>query len=524
MKISLFAISAFLLATTQAATVTFNVISPDSKSVAVEVNGKRTELKAPKSNVPYYSGSVDVGSATSYKYVADNKGESFNRNISSGTEKTFNEFYGRPITYNNLPALPRPLDNDKQWTRADSDPRIFDINYIPTVFVNGDQKEMDNLVHNLKKDKYPVELTLIGKDYVETYNNVTWFIYGAGKKKNPAKQSWGWNMSPGDYIDHRDQFKARHMEEDPTQMREKLYADCLRAMGTYANEANMLRIFINGEGFGTFNLLDNTQTYSYIRSMFYGGNPPSKMGPLYDGSTGAGFQYIEDPYDYGSFQPVDGSPEGSEAIYPLAKAFNQTNVKDDKSIAAFNETFDIDQYMRFMVMEYLTGSWDAYWMMQTNDGAYKDYANNNTWYYLGQDYDATFGINMAEDVMNLSYTQYPPKYTGAVLINGFLQNDKLHDTFQNYLIDTVKTLFNNNTLGKHITAYHDFLAPDLKWDRSIKQESDGTNFGWAYNQTYINMFEGVDAPNKNGGGAEYGLTEWIYKKSNIVAKEFNFKI
>jgi hypothetical protein len=38
------------------------------------------------------------------------------------------------------------------------------------------------------------------------------------------------------------------------------------------------------------------------------------------------------------------------------------------------------------------------------------------------------------------------------------------------------------------------------------------------------MFEGVDAPNKNGGGAEYGLTEWIYKKSNIVAKEFNFKI
>jgi hypothetical protein len=128
--------------------------------------------------------------------------------------------------------------------------------------------------------------------------------------------------------------------------------------------------------------------------MFYGGNPPSKMGPLYDGSTGAGFQYIEDPYDYGSFQPVDGSPEGSEAIYPLAKAFNQTNVKDDKSIAAFNEMFDIDQYMRFMVMEYLTGSWDAYWMMQTNDGAYKDYANNNTWYYLGQDYDATFGVNL----------------------------------------------------------------------------------------------------------------------------------
>jgi hypothetical protein len=35
------------------------------------------------------------------------------------------------------------------------------------------------------------------------------------------------------------------------------------------------------------------------------------------------------------------------------------------------------------VMEYLTGSWDAYWMMQSNDGAYQDPVSKK-WYYLPQ--------------------------------------------------------------------------------------------------------------------------------------------
>lgn len=66
------------------------------------------------------------------------------------------------------------------------------------------------------------------------------------------------------------------MEEDPTQMRENLYADILAALGTYGNKANMIRFFINGEGFGTFNLLDDITMYSYIRSMFHNDHPPSK--------------------------------------------------------------------------------------------------------------------------------------------------------------------------------------------------------------------------------------------------------
>ncbi|RCH86308.1 hypothetical protein CU098_007082 [Rhizopus stolonifer] len=523
MKFSLFAVSAGLLSLAQAATVEFKIVAPGAKSVQVSVNGQLTQLNAPYANVPFYNGTAEIGASTSYNYVVDGNAETFTRSLSSNITATFNDFFDRPITVANIPAFPRPLDNGKQWNRADQNPDLFDSNYMPTIFAHGDQSSLDNLVENVPKENVTVDLTFVGRDYVQQFTNVSLGISGAGKKHNPAKQSWRMYLSEGDYINNRNIFKIRHMEEDPTQMREKLYADVLRAMGTYANQANMVRFFINGEGFGTFNMLEDVDRYSYIRANFYAGNPPAQMGPVYDGGTGASFKYSENMDDYAAFEATKGSPETYEAIAPLAKAFHDTDVKDNNAIQEFEKMFDIDQFLRFMVMEYLTGSWDAYWMMQSNDGAYKDYANNNTWYYLGQDYDATFGVNLAEDVMNLSYKDYPAKYPDAVLINGFLQNDDLRTRFETYLVDTVKSLFNNNTLGNHIMAYREYIAPDLKWDRSIKQRSPGMVFGWSYEQTYDGLFTEVVAPGAESGAA-YGLTQWIAMKAAVVAKEFNFTL
>ncbi|OBZ90620.1 Inner spore coat protein H [Choanephora cucurbitarum] len=524
MKFSLFAASACLLSAVQAATVEFKIVAPGAKSVQVNVNGQATALNAPYPNVPFYNGTVEVGASNSYNYIVDGKQEGFARSLPANILATNNDFYNRPITIASVPALPRPLDNGKQWTKADKNPDLFDTNFIPTVFVNGDESQINNLVETVPKDKVTVELTFIGRDYVQQFRNVSLGISGAGKKHNPAKQSWRWYLSEGDFINNRNIFKIRHMEEDPTQMREKLYADVLRAMGTYANQANMVRFYMNGEGYGTFNMLEDVDRYSYIRATFYGGNPPAQMGPVYDGGSGASFKYSEDTDGYSSFEPTKGSPEGYEAIAPLAEAFSKLNLQDNNAIQEFEKMFDVDQFLRFMVMEYLTGSWDAYWMMQTNDGAYKDYADNNKWYYLGQDYDATFGVNLAEDVMNLSYKDYIEKNPEAVLINGFLQNNDLRSRFESYLVDTVKTLFNNNTLGNHIMTYREFIAPDLEWDRSIKQRSPGMVFNWSYEQTYENLFHGVDSPTDGIGGAAYGLTEWIAKKAAVVAKEFNFTL
>ncbi|KAI9299504.1 spore coat protein coth, partial [Cunninghamella echinulata] len=349
-------------------------------------------------------------------------------------------------------------------------------------------------------------------------------LHTPGKSKNPAKQSWKWELPSGSVLNGRTFFKIRHMEEDPTQLREKLYADILRAMGTYGNEANMIRFFINGEGMGTFNMLDDIPNYSYIRAMFYqGGNLPSNLGGLFDGTSGVTFE--DTSSNYNNFVPAPGSSNDQALLKKVCKDLAALSPKNDDAVTKFSNELDVDQFLRFMVMEYLAADWDGYWQEQTNIGVYEDLDNNKV-YFLGQDFDATFGVNIAQgrEFVTWSYKDYPKKFPKGILMNTLLQNDNIKSTFENYLTTTVTSLFNNNTLTRHILAYHDFILPDLEWDRSIKQQSPGINYGWTYSQVTENLWHRVSAPNHNGGGADWGLIEWINARSQTVAKEFGLAI
>ncbi|KAG1454123.1 hypothetical protein G6F56_007399 [Rhizopus delemar] len=532
MKLSLTLISgSFLVAIAHAATLQFNVIAPNATDVKVSVNGQQVALTASNPNVPYFTGSAEVGSSTTYKYIAGSSEESFDRSLDGITNSTLNDFYNRQVTYANLPQLPWPIAEDPQWTRSGKKPEIFDDNYIPSVFFHGEDADVDNLVKNVPKKKVKGTLTFIGSNYVHTFENVKFGIHGAGKKHNNAKQSWKWTLDGTDTMGNRNHFKLRHMEEDPTQIRERLYADILHAMGTYANEATMVRLFLNGQGFGTFNMLDDITKPSFVNAMFYDGKPPATLGPLYDGSSGADFQYHPNDLDgYSSWQPSkkNANNVGYEAFDPLCKAWNETDYTDNTAIANFEKMFDTEHFLRFMVIEYLTAHWDGYWMGQTNDGAYRDPTENDKWYFIDQDFDATFGVNLAEpeqkDFINIPYKDFPSRYPTAVMANGLLKNPDKQAKFEKYLTETVRVLFNNVTLTNRVTALHSFLAPDLEWDRSLTQQSPGTNFGWTYEQTSQNLWQGVDAPNANGGGAAWGLVEYIAAKSQAMAKQFNISI
>ncbi|KAF7727368.1 hypothetical protein EC973_007611 [Apophysomyces ossiformis] len=531
MRLSLTVVAfSLLVACSNAAQIDFRVVAPGATNVEVSVNGQTTKLAASDPSVPYFTGKAEAADGAHYKYIVNGQPEGFERALEKGRASTRNDFHNRPVTYANIPKLPWPI-KDNMWQRSDGDVMSFDDNYIPTIFMNGDAAELDNLVKNVPATTHKVKFTFIGPDEVKVFNDVSFGIHGAGKKHNNAKQSWKWELPEGQYLDNRNYFKIRHMEEDPTQMREKLYADILRAMGTYGNRANMVRLFINGQGFGTFNMLDDVSQYSYIRSMFYGGKPPQQMGPLYDGATGASFQYFENG-DYSSFKPNPKSPKDYSALGPLCEAFNKTNTKDDAAVNAFGKKFDIDQFLRFMVMEYLAGHWDGYWMFQSNDGAYED-PTNNMWYFIDQDYDGTFGINLNEpegkEFAKVSYKQFPQRYPNSVMINRLLENDKIKATFESYLKSTVAELFNNVTLTNRVLAYHDFILPDLQWDRSIKQQSPGIDFQWKFEQVTQNLWQAVDPPNMaanngEGAGASWGLVEWIVARSQAVAQEFNIKI
>ncbi|ORX60515.1 hypothetical protein DM01DRAFT_1397602 [Hesseltinella vesiculosa] len=504
----------------------FKVIAPSAKgpdSVMVSVEGRTFRLNIQDPDVPYFTGDVNFsGNILTYKasvYIVDGKAEAFERDMIG--DSTRNDFFNRPITYADIPKLPTVI-GDNDWDRAIPPGPIWDTNYIPTVFINGDSDEMENLITGLSKDIYFVKLTMIDADDVHTFQNAEFQLHKPGKTHNNAKQSWKWKLPEGQQLNGRDFFKIRHMEEDPTQIREKLYADILRAMGTPANQANMIRFFINGEGMGTFNMLDDIPNYSYIEANFYGGSA-ARMGPLFDGASGASFRLTADSIE--AFLPAPESSDNKDLLRELGSALSLFDPRNENDIAELDKHFNIDQFLRYMVMEYLTAHWDGYWQEQTNVGAYEDVDNQKV-YFLAQDFDATFGINInrPREFLSVPYTDYPDLFPGGFLINSFLTNDRLRATFEEYLVKTVTTLFNPDVLGAHVLAYHDFILPDLKWDRRIVQRSPGINYDWSFEHCTENLYSGVEGNNPtHGGGADWGLLEYIEAKSKVVARQFRLR-
>lgn len=46
---------------------------------------------------------------------------------------------------------------------------MFDTNYIPTIFMNGDPTEMNNLIKNVPADLYSTKFTFVGPEEVLVY-------------------------------------------------------------------------------------------------------------------------------------------------------------------------------------------------------------------------------------------------------------------------------------------------------------------------------------------------------------------
>lgn len=66
--------------------------------------------------------------------------------------------------YNTHHAAKQP-----QWTRGGDEPPMFDTNYIPTIFMNGDPTEMNNLIKNVPANLYSTKFTFVGPEEVLVY-------------------------------------------------------------------------------------------------------------------------------------------------------------------------------------------------------------------------------------------------------------------------------------------------------------------------------------------------------------------
>eukprot|EP00833_Pecoramyces_ruminatium_P002194 jgi/Orpsp1_1/1176226/evm.model.c7180000056867.1 len=527
-----------LISLTSARKVKFSVVSIGSNKVKVAIGNNKYKLSKINSYTPVYQAVIDIENTTvSYKYIADGVSESFTRTLSKGLTTTYNEFYGRKYTIKSIPQLP----TIGTWTKSIGKGELFDDSYIPTVHITA----KDEIIFTSKK---PIvtnfdNIVFVLKDNIYSFNNTSAVGKNYNWRKNQFKVLLGNNGIQGRYV-----FKFRDNNEDPTFMRQDLYGDIMNAIGCPTIQSVKTRVYINNKPVGYYILQEEAGSTSFVRSAFHGDNngnllikKTKKLGYVQDASTGADFYYTGNSFK--SFKKIDTGNGDNSRIKELAKAFEKLNINNDNEIKKFEKNwFDIDTFLKAIAMQYLTASYDSYWFFSSNFALYDNPTESKNgcykFYFICQDWDATFGVNANpiyfqnhEDFIKRSYKDYVNKSWNSgdiyeskqrYAIDKLLSNSTIKARFESILKNIVSKIFNPVVISKRLDALVERHREEVLWNYDVIKNKPISKRSQKYYWTIEDFDDNINEP--VGNGSSYGIKQYIYLRAKAIKEEFGINV
>lgn len=247
----------------------------------------------------------------------------------------------------------------------------------------------------------------------------------------------------------RRQFKLRADSIEPSYMRTKLISDIHNRLGIPSLSANYCTLYINDEYMGLY-IFTDAYKETWIEYV-YGEKDTTQL-------------YKCDMCDLSIYYRMAVTNENKD-ITDTTEIDKFLNDMTKATRAADVESFfDVEQFTKEMVIDFLTSSWDHL----VNFHNYYLYKNpqTNKWIYLSYDFDFDMGYNNfdVDDVtmVSLNNINYP-----NVVKNLILNDDRL---FRKTLMDIVTNAFNPGLLFPRIDELKAFIEPYVKLDKTPNAE------------------------------------------------------
>ncbi|KAI7850225.1 coth protein-domain-containing protein [Circinella umbellata] len=504
----------------------------ESQGVGVSVEGQIHALEATQYR-NLYQGKAPFTS-NPYQYVLtsnsgnnQNQPESTQRQLKEGATSTGNEFFNRSRTVYDVPSLPQAYHPIY--------PPLFTgmnvSNEIATIILNANMSGVNAYMNNPKGDFGYIEaydMTYISSNQIYTYQGAGIKTSGQSTKEF-SKQSFkikldkfNKNATEKPLLFGRSVVKLRAEPTDMTMTREKLLLDCLAAAGVATVSGSWTRLFINGEPFGLYLMIDDASTH-FIDNVLHGGNYSySYTGPTYKGNAlsdteEANLAYLgEDPSLYSKFI-YDPKDEGELKL-------NKTNemgplIGLTKRLASKNEKLDsiVDpkHTLIHMAFNFLTGSWDGFWYQASNYYINQD-TQSNQWTLITYDFDETFGNGAEKELMSVPYAQFKKSANVTrplqdALIQGYPAE------FEQILTTVVKRFFKPSVIQPILEAWKSMLLEDITWDRSSTLKGHSPTVNQTEGFTAQDFVVNMNSTQKD----TIGILEWITGRSAAVCQQLN---
>ncbi|ORZ24589.1 coth protein-domain-containing protein [Absidia repens] len=526
-------------AAVNAADVQYAVIAFPSNGggVAVSVDGKNHALTADSQVPNLFKGSAPSGG---YQYVLtngqNNTPESPKRKLADGASSTGNEFFNRTHTTYDVPALPQAYNPVY--------PPLFTgfnkSNEVATIILKVNETAFNAMLKQpLEKIKAQVtSFAYVSNREVYTFANTPSIETSGQSTKDFAKQSYSIDFNDlapkgaaKTLFYGRTGIKLRAQATDPTQIREKLYLDCLAAAGATTLSGSFVRLFVNDQPYGLYTLMDDVSTHLIDNTVHGGDWKYESTGVTYKGNALSETQegnlaylgddqskYNHDLYklaDKGESKTVSKKNNTYAPLIDFTKRLSQLNPSqitdgNNKDVPAL---VDPQNTMVALAMNYLADSWDGLWYQASNYYLNQD-LKTNQWVVISYDFDETFGNGAEKGRDSVPYGNYSRAGSTRPLVDLFIKSPYYKSQFEDILKTIVKRFFNPRVIEPRLQAWATLLKEDIEWDYSIPGHSPGDKITF----TVQNFLKNI---NTTDGDME-GINQWVTTRAKTLTQQLKF--
>lgn len=275
-------------------------------------------------------------------------------------------------------------------------------------------------------------------------------------------------------------FNGEH--NDPSIMRSKLVWDLFRDLQVPAARANHVEVYINNEYYGLYMNVEHVDEV-FLKSRFGNNN-----GNLFKCLSGANLKYIDNNQE--SYKKLRS---GSLIVYELKTNESNNdfsglvhfidilnNTSSSNFEAEIEKIFNVDNYLKTIAVEILTGHWDNYIFNSNNYYLYQNLSTHK-YEYIPYDVDNTFGI----DWFGIDWTErniYSWSNGRSPLYDKIMKVPSYKAHFTAIVKEILEKYYNNDVLDPIIDEKLEMIKKSAENDtyRSL-------DYGWTYDD-FLNSF------------------------------------
>jgi len=349
--------------------------------------------------------------------------------------------------------------------------------------------------------EYPANFKMTRGSDVKMSDNVGFRLRGNTSRKSMKKSfkvSFN-SFAPGQSFEGVEKINLNGEHNDPSLSRAKICWDLFRDAGIPAPRANHVEFYINGEYRGLYLNVEHIDE-NFVKLRF-GNND----GNLYKCLWPADLNYLgSDPELY---KYVQGSRRAyeltrNEELHDYSDLAEFIDVLNNSPISDFpislEPLFNINTYLKNLVVEILTGHWDAYSFNKNNFYLYHN-ESTGKFEFIPYDPDNTFGIDwFGIDWATRDIFQWDHPTEKRPLYARILDHPVYHDRFTFYADRFLKNYFSAGIMDPKLDSLRSMIAPYAA--RDIYRALD-------YNYTYDDFYNSMEEA--AGKHVKYGIKPFI---------------